>query len=138
MNENADVALKIFRAVEERNGEVLLSLCHPDVEFHWPPSLPFGGSQHGLEELAHHGHDWAETWNAFQTSGERKMDPRVIADCDDEVVVLWWQRAVAPDGTRLDAQVVSLYEIHDQKLSRAQMFYFDAIEVNKFLTDANC
>jgi ketosteroid isomerase-like protein len=61
------------------------------------------------------------------------MDPRVIAATDDEVVVLWRQRGLSPHGTRYDGEVLGLYEVRDRKLSRAQMFYFDAVAVQSFL-----
>jgi hypothetical protein len=35
--------LEIFRAVEHREPQRVYDLCHADVEFHWPPSLPYGG-----------------------------------------------------------------------------------------------
>ena len=39
--ENAKVVLDVFSAIEHRDLPRLLSLCHEDVEFHWPPSLPY-------------------------------------------------------------------------------------------------
>jgi hypothetical protein len=41
--ENAQVMLDIFSAIEHRDPQRpdpqrLLALCHPDIEFHWPPS----------------------------------------------------------------------------------------------------
>jgi ketosteroid isomerase-like protein len=64
------------------------------------------------------------------------MDPRVVAATEKEVVVHWHQRAVSPTGERFDGEAVGLYEVRDGKFARAQMFYFDAIAVQRFLAAA--
>ena len=61
------------------------------------------------------------------------MDPRVVAGSDDEVVVLWRQRGLTADGARFDGEVLSPYRIHQGKLARAQMFYFDTAPLVGFL-----
>jgi ketosteroid isomerase-like protein len=131
---NLEVMRKLFRAVEQHDEESVLGLYQPDVEFHWPPSLPYGGSARGLRSS---GPTWGETWAPLQPSvAERKMDPRVVAASDDEVVVLWHQRGVSPTGERFDGEVLGLYRFRDAKLARAQMFYFDTAAVNTFLAKA--
>src|SRR5262249_30620475 len=50
---NVRVMLDLFRAIEERdpnhrNVERELSFYQPDVEFHWPAALPYGGTFRGL------------------------------------------------------------------------------------------
>jgi len=133
--ENAEVMLEIFSAIERRDPQRVLDLCCSDVEFHWPPSLPYGGISRGL------GGDrptWNETWIPLQpTETERRMDPRVVAASDDEVVVLWRQRGVSRAGDRFDSPVLGLYRIREGKLARAQMFYFDSAALANFLGRAN-
>jgi ketosteroid isomerase-like protein len=132
--ENVAVMLEIFRAIERRDRQGVLHLCCPDVEFHWPPSLPYGGVSPGLADDRP---TWSETWIPLQpTEAERRMDPRVVAASDDEVVVLWHQRGVTPAGDRLGTPVLGLYHVRDGKLARAQMFYFDTATVNDFLVRA--
>jgi ketosteroid isomerase-like protein len=135
-SETVAIVLQAFRAVEERDDERLLGLYHPERELHWTPSLPFGGtSRAGVKDRA--GPRWSQVWEPFQpTEAERRMDPRVVAATEKEVVVLWHQRAVSPGGKRFDDEVLGLYEVRDQKLARAQMFYFDAIAVQRFLATA--
>ena len=65
------------------------------------------------------------------------MDPRVVAASEEEVVVLWRQRAVSPAGDRIDTPVLALYQLRDGKLARAQMFYFDTAVVLNFLAKVN-
>jgi len=127
-HENTEVMLGIFSAIEHRDFQRLLDFCQPDVEFLWPPSLPYAGSERGA---------WAQTWVPLQpTETERRMDPRVIAASGNEVVVLWQQRGVSPAGDRFDGPVLALYQLRDRKLARAQMFYFDTVEVASFLAKA--
>jgi uncharacterized protein len=127
--ENAHVILEIFGAIEQRDAGRVFSLCDPTVEFLWPPSLPFAGRDPGA---------WANTWAPLQPSGAaRRMDPRVLGANEDEVVVLWQQRAVSPAGEDLETPVLGLYQVRNGKLARAQMFYFDPARVNDFLARAN-
>jgi uncharacterized protein len=135
-----DVVLQSFRAVERRDRQGLSELEHPDVEFHWPPSLPYGGIARGIEGGSRSRNAeglWTRTWDPLQpTEAERRMDPRVVAANDDEVVVLWHQRATDAAGNRLDEPVLGLYQVREGKLARAQMFYFDPIAVGEYLTRA--
>ena len=127
-HENTEVMLEIFSAIEHRDFQRLLDLCQPDVEFLWPPSLPYAGGERGA---------WAQTWVPLQpTETERRMDPRVVAASGNEVVVLWQQRGVSPAGDRFDGPVLALYQLRDGKLARAQMFYFDTVGVAGFLAKA--
>ena len=64
------------------------------------------------------------------------MDPEVIAAADDRVVVQWHQRGRSPTGLGFDGQVLGLYQVREERLARAQMFYFDTDAVNRFLADA--
>jgi ketosteroid isomerase-like protein len=137
--ENVKVVLEVFSAIERRDAQRpdqrLFGLFHPDVEFHWPPSLPYGGTSRGVK----HGRPtWAETWDSLQpTEAERHMDPRVVAASEKEVVVLWCQRGVSRTGERFEDQVLGLYEVGGAKLTRAQMFYFDTAALVNFLGRAN-
>ena len=100
--QNIELVLEVFRAVEGRDAQRMNHLMHPDIEFHWPPSLPYGGSFRG-QGIRPHAPTWGETWNPLQPSeAERRLDPRVIAATEDEVVVLWRQRGTSPTGKRLD------------------------------------
>jgi ketosteroid isomerase-like protein len=135
---NVEVMLEIFRALEERDpnrrsvDEREEALYQPDAEFHWPPALPYGGTFRGKDAAV-----WSATWNPLQpTAAERKMDPRVLGSDDHQVVILYQQRGVSPSGERFDGEVIGLYELHDFKLARAQMFYFDEAALARFLKRA--
>src|SRR5262249_59718497 len=129
--ENVETMREIFRAIEDRDLARLVALTDPAVEFHGPPSLPCGGIS-PLQPAA--GPSWAETWIPLQpTKAEQRMDARIVAASDDEVVVLWHQRGLAPTGERCDTPVLALYGVRAGKLVRAQMFYFDSAALAGFL-----
>jgi len=137
---HVETMLKIFETIEQRNLQrpdpaKLHELFAPEVEFHWPPSLPYGGTTRGLKINSP---GWADTWDSLQpTDAERRMDPRVVgADDDGQVVILWRQRGVSPAGERIDTPVLGLYKIREGKLARAQMFYFDTAALLSFLAKA--
>jgi ketosteroid isomerase-like protein len=137
---NVSVMLQLFQAIEKRdpnrpNVERELSFYQPDVEFHWPAALPYGGTFRGLSRPSHA--DWNSTWSPLQPTGaERRMDPQVIGATDRQVVVLYHQRGVSPQGEHFDGEVIGLYALRDFKLARAQMFYFDEASCVRFLERA--
>ena len=131
---NIQIMLEVFRAVERRDAQRMLDLVVPDVEFQWPPSLPYGGTRRGLNP---EGPTWGKTWDALQpTAAERNLSPRLIAASETEVVVHWQQRGLTSAGDRIDTPVLGLYRLQDGKLARAQMFYFDPAAVLSFLAKA--
>src|SRR5262245_40502562 len=128
--------LKIFSEIERRDSQRpdqhrALELLQPDVEFHWPPTLPYGGTSRGLKVNRP---TWVETWDPLQpTEAERRLNARVVAASEEEVVILWRQRGVSPAGDRIDTPVLGLYQLRAGKLARAQMFYFDTAAALSFL-----
>jgi len=138
--ENEKLVLEVFGAIERRDPQhpdprPLLDLCAPDIEFHWPASLPYGGTRRGLTRS---GPSWDQIWGPLQpTEAERRMDPRVVAANGDDVVVLWRQRGISRAGDRFDDEVLGLYRVREHKLARAQMFYFDTVALANFLGRAN-
>jgi ketosteroid isomerase-like protein len=137
---NVRVMLELFRAIEERDsnhrsGERELSFYQPDVEFHWPAALPYGGTFRGLAGRS--GTDWNTTWTPLQpTPAERRMDPQVIGADERQVAILYHQRGASASGERFDGAVIGLYDLRDFKLARAQMFYFDEAACVRFLERA--
>ncbi len=132
--QNIKLLLDVFNAIERRDDQGFRELLHPDFEIHWPPSLPYGATIRGPAPA---GPTWGETWSPLQpTEAERRMDPRVVAAGEDEVVVLWRQRGVTPAGARFEGEVLGLYQVREGKLARAQMFYFDTALLVSFLATA--
>jgi len=71
--ENVRIMREVFSAIERRDSQRFLDLCDPNVEFHWPPSLPYGGVTHGHD---YERPSWSKTWFPLQpTEAEKRMDP---------------------------------------------------------------
>jgi ketosteroid isomerase-like protein len=139
MRTSVDVVLDTIRAVEQRDLQALFALYHPEVELCDAPSLPYGGTRSGFDDIrealeSDPESTWLGTWEPLQpTETERRMDPRVVAASDSDVVVLYRQRALDSYGNRLDSPVLGLYEVREGKFARAQMFHFDTVAVIEFL-----
>jgi uncharacterized protein len=134
IKENVKLLLDVFSAIERRDDQRFRELLNPDFGIEWPPSLPYGSTSGGPAATAP---AWSETWIPLQpTEAERRMDPRVVAASEDEVVVLWRQRGVTAAGVRFDGEVLGLYQVVAGKLARAQMFYFDTAPLVSFLAKA--
>jgi ketosteroid isomerase-like protein len=128
IEENRKLLLDVFNAIEQRSDQRFSELLHSDFEIHWPASVPYGEGKTRT---------WTDTWDPLQpTEVERRMNPRVVAASEDEVVVLWRQRGLSPGGERFDGEVLGLYQVREGKLARAQMFYFDTVAVTSFLDKA--
>jgi uncharacterized protein len=143
MPSNEEVALGVFRAIEERDAEALFDLYHENVELHDAPSLPYGyegvsGKDAMREQLESTPEkSWLGTWGPLQpTEAERRMDPRVVATRGTEVVIEYTTRAVSPDGERFESPVLGLYEVRDGRFARAQMFHCDTAAILAFLERA--
>src|SRR5215831_12281232 len=78
---STDIVMAAFAAVERRDERRLAELYHPEIEFHWPPSLPYGGSSRGAAALrADDRTGFDQVWDPLQpTRQERRMDRRVVA-----------------------------------------------------------
>jgi ketosteroid isomerase-like protein len=135
---NVRVVLEVFAAIEQRDAARFLAHTHPEFTIGWPPSLPWNAGVPGRPDQAgHHARSWLEVWAPLQpTAAERQLDPEVIAAADDRVVVRWHQRGRSRSGLWFDGQVLGLYEVRQERLARAQMFYFDTDAVQRFLDDA--
>ncbi len=45
------IVMAAFAAIGRRDERRLAELYHPEVEFRWPPALPYGGPYHGAVAL---------------------------------------------------------------------------------------
>jgi ketosteroid isomerase-like protein len=134
-NPNVRAVLEVFAAIEQRDHARFLAHTHPDLSFRWPPSLPWNTGVPGRpDEHGRNAWSWLEVWEPLQpTAAERRLHPEVIAAAADRVVVRWRQLGRSPGGLRFDGQAVGVYQVQQERLASAQMFYFDPDAVNRFL-----
>jgi len=136
MTKSEEIVLATIKAVEERDFSALEQLYHPEIEFFWPPGLPYSG-RFKASEVPDMTMRLAAVWEALQpTDAEKRMDPVVVASSGDTVVVEYTWRAVDAAGRRFETSTLARYDVRDGRLARAQMYYFDLFGMMAFLTDA--
>jgi ketosteroid isomerase-like protein len=128
-----DVVLNVLDAVEKRDAARLVQLYHPDLEFHWPPGLPYSGVHRG-PAISAMSMSFAQVWLPLQpTDNERRMEPRVVAAQDAEVVVRYRWKGRDAAGNAFETPIMAHYQVQDQKLARAQMYHYDLIGLARFV-----
>jgi ketosteroid isomerase-like protein len=137
-NESARVVMEALCLIEQRQLKRLGDLYHPQIEFHWPPGLPYSGDFTGpsVERMTER---FAQTWTSLQPTVEsRRMNPRVLATGEDgRVIVNYVWRGVDRKGGKFATEVLADYQVRDSRLARAQMFYYDLPGVIAFIHDAH-
>ena len=129
-DQQVDLIQRLFAAIESRDRERFIACVHPNCEFTWPPSLPYGGTVAALATAP----GWLETWAPLQpTEAERSLSPQIVATNGDVLVVRWHQRGRNAAGDTTDTPVLACYTIEDGRLKHAEMFYFDLPAVHLFL-----
>lgn len=132
---NDEVVLAAITAVEDRDVTTLLRLYHPDLEFLWPPGLPYSGTFKGaeIEDMTER---FTAVWAPLQpTDAEKRMDPVVVASAGSTVIVHYTWRALDSSGRRFETSTLAHYEVLDGRLAQAQMYYFDMAGMLTFLRD---
>jgi ketosteroid isomerase-like protein len=134
---DATVVLELLHAIEERHNDRITELYHPQIEFHWPPGLPYSGDFKG-PAVAEMNERFAATWMPLQPTEEtRQMDPRVVATNDDgRVIVHYVWKGLDAAGRRFATETLADYQVRDGRLARAQMFYYDLPGMIAFLDGA--
>lgn len=134
---NANVVMQILHAIEERRFDRLPALYHPEIEFHWPPGLPYSGD-FTAAAVAEMNERFAATWLPLQPTEEmRRMNPRVVAMNDDgHVIVHYVWKGLDANGRRFETETLADYQVRDGRLARAQMFYYDLLGMLAFLDGA--
>jgi ketosteroid isomerase-like protein len=123
---NAEFMLTLLSAIERRDRELLQRLYHPNIEFHWPPGLPYSGVYKG-EAVAKMQECFASIWFPLQPMEERRqMDSRVLATSSQgRVIVNYIWKGLSRDGVAFETETLADYQVEDGRLRRAQMFYYD-------------
>jgi ketosteroid isomerase-like protein len=126
-----------LHAIEERRNDRIAELYHPQIEFHWPPGLPYSGDFKGAA-VAEMNERFAATWMPLQSTEEtRRMNPRVVATNDDgRVIVHYIWKGLDAAGRRFATETLADYQVRDGRLARAQMFYYDLAGMIAFLDGA--
>jgi ketosteroid isomerase-like protein len=107
---------ELIRQLNTPNPRVA-DMCHPEIEWHWPPTTPGASVFHGSEELQRGLYTWAESWD------ELTMEPEeIIEDGDFVLVMLRYRMRGAGSGVQLQESVAHVHEFEDGLLRRWWMF----------------
>lgn len=131
---NAESMLTLLAAIERRDRELLQKLYHPNIEFHWPPGLPYSGVYKG-EAVAKMQECFGSIWFPLQPTDERRqMNSRVLATSPQgRVIINYTWKGLSHDGVSFETETLADYLVEDGRLRRAQMFYYDLPGVIEFL-----
>lgn len=134
---SVEIVTQVLTAVEQRQADRLAAIYHPQVEFQWPPGLPYSGTFVGAQ-VAPMQRRFHEVWSALQPTEEtRRMDFKVIATGDDgRVVVRYLWKGIDARGGRFETLTLADYQVRDGLFARAQMYYYDLPGVIAFLAQA--
>lgn len=92
-------------------------LCHPDIEWHWPPSTPGASLYRGHDELGRGLDTWIESWDKLVIEPEEFLE-----DGDYVLVLMQYRMRGAGSGVYLEAPVAHLHQLEDGLLRRWWMF----------------
>ena len=74
--ENEDLIMEHFAAIKRHDLDRIFEIYDPDVEFDWPPPLPYRDSTKGATQAVSEDPSWQSTWLPLQpTAYDRTMDP---------------------------------------------------------------
>src|SRR3954452_20601959 len=90
---------RLYEAIETRDMDAWDRILDPDVEWIVPPSLPWGGTRHGIEEVKQFAAEMGE-----QVSNGKVETDEFIDAGDGELIVLGRLRAeAAQTGAPIEA-----------------------------------
>jgi ketosteroid isomerase-like protein len=130
--DNVDVIRRLFRAVEERDIELMFDIYDPEVVVREAPSLPYGGDYRGRDGVAQHGLGYLEAWDRLQTEEDRRLEAEFVGS-GDRVFVRWRQKAHSRDGEQLDLPVISVYRLREGRVVESIMHHLDTAALLEFL-----
>lgn len=114
--DNEQLVLDMFRAVEDRDGDRLLEIYDPDVEFVWPPELPYGGEYRGDGVVAM-SEAFANAWDPVQHSDRARHPVEWLHTTDGRVVVTGQYRGTAPmTGKPFVATFVHIFTLDEGQI----------------------
>jgi len=89
----------------------------------------------GHEGAFRHGQGFRATWDRFQPSNARVLEPRFVAQ-DDCVAVQWRHKAENREtGEGIDLPAAGVYRFVDGMVVDSRMFHFDIAALLKFLNN---
>ena len=124
--ENVEIVRRIYEAGERRDGETVLSLYDPDIDWDMsrhPYAEMFGGgvASRGRDQLREWFRQWYEAFDNFQHVLEE------LIDVGDRVVSVGTDRALGrASGIEVERHIAGVWTLRDGLVTR--VVWFDSVE----------
>ncbi|MBR9909327.1 MAG: nuclear transport factor 2 family protein [Gammaproteobacteria bacterium] len=127
---NRQRVAQFITAFEQGQVELQRSLVHPEVVFHSPESLPYGGEWHGLDGWQRMKQAIAVVWSEL----DLKIRRVVGAEDDDCFVIIADLKARSRQtGQVYAAEVMEKWLWRDGLLVLVRPYYWDTARVNQVI-----
>jgi ketosteroid isomerase-like protein len=127
---DVEVAKRLYDAIERRDNEASRNAVADDVEWVIPPSLPWGGTRHGPDQVA----EFADTMGEHLRNSKVETDEFIDVG-DGELIVLGRYRGEALlTGAEVEAEFAHHIKVLSGRVARFQN-YIDSGEILKAIAE---
>lgn len=126
--DNVELMEDLLNAGQNGDMDRLRELTSEDCVVHEPESLPYGGTYSGENVFPEIFGDIAQAWDEFDFEGPDIWDA-------GEKVFVKWQVSAGVSGNRIEQPLLEVYEIEDEQISRADIFYKDTAAMLEVLDE---
>lgn len=121
---------QFIAAFKQGETEVQHSLVHPNIIFHSPESLPYGGLWYGIDGWQKMKHAIASAWSELELT----IQQVVGSENDDCFVIIADLKARSrKTGEIYEAEVMEKWVWQDGLLTLVRPYYWDTARVNQIL-----
>ncbi|MET8810065.1 nuclear transport factor 2 family protein [Streptomyces sp. NPDC004546] len=112
-----DACHRAYTGFEKNDSSDLVALMSPDVVFHFPTSLPYGGTFHGREGFVAFYKDLFDHYYEYFN-----YDLHTVLDAGSHVVVPVRARAKAKNGRTMENEHLLLFAVTDGLITQARLY----------------
>ncbi|MER5408491.1 nuclear transport factor 2 family protein [Streptomyces sp. NPDC002769] len=112
-----DACHRAYTGFEKNDSSDLVALMSPDVVFHFPTSLPYGGTFHGREGFVAFYKDLFDHYYEYFD-----YDLHTVLDAGSHVVVPVRARAKAKNGRTMENEHLLLFAVTDGRITEARLY----------------
>jgi ketosteroid isomerase-like protein len=112
-----DACRRAYTGFEENDSSDLVALMSPNMVFHFPTSLPYGGTFHGREGfMAFYEDLYAHYYEYFN------YDLHAVLDAGSHVAVPVRARGKAKNGRTMENEHLLLFTVTDGLITEARLY----------------
>jgi ketosteroid isomerase-like protein len=112
-----DACRRAYSGFEKNDSSDLMALMSPDVVFHFPTSLPYGGTFRGREGFLAFYQDLFDHYYEYFN-----YDAHAVLDAGSHVVVPVRARAKAKNGRTMENEHCLLFTVADGLVTEARLY----------------